>query len=228
MNTIQWHPNTIHDVQIINPNQYKDSRGWLTELFRSDSLPESILPKMAYLSSTNPNTIRGPHEHHAQTDIFTFLTGSWYVKLWDFRQSSLTFLNVMLIPVTQFPTIIIVPPGVVHAYANINSSPSLVLNFPNQLYKGFHAQHPPDEIRHESNPIFSTSDMLPNNDNEKKFSIEELYSALSESLKLQKHYCELLNMHDNGQRQSHVFSSPETWIARLRECRESQNSKHQE
>ena len=48
-------------------------------------------------------------------------------------------------------------------------------------------------------------------------SAEELYIALREALKLQKHYAELLNMHDGGQRNSEVFASPETWIARLRE-----------
>jgi hypothetical protein len=48
-------------------------------------------------------------------------------------------------------------------------------------------------------------------------SAEELYNALRESLKLQRHYAELLNMNDGGQRRLDVFASPEAWIARLRE-----------
>jgi hypothetical protein len=40
---------------------------------------------------------------------------------------------------------------------------------------------------------------------------------LRESLKLQRHYAELLNMNDGGQRRLDVFASPEAWIARLRE-----------
>jgi hypothetical protein len=48
-------------------------------------------------------------------------------------------------------------------------------------------------------------------------SAEELYDALRESLKLQRHYAELLNMNDGGQRRLDVFASPEAWIARLRE-----------
>lgn len=48
-------------------------------------------------------------------------------------------------------------------------------------------------------------------------SVDELYIALREALKLQKHYAESLNAYDDGQRLLEVFASPETWIARLRE-----------
>jgi hypothetical protein len=58
-------------------------------------------------------------------------------------------------------------------------------------------------------------------------SAEELYIALREALKLQKHYAELLNMHDGGQRRSEVFATPETWIARLRETGDLPNAEHQ-
>jgi hypothetical protein len=43
----------------------------------------------------------------------------------------------------------------------------------------------------------------------------ELRTALDESIKLQAHYAELLNMHDGGRR--HPFKSADEWIARLRE-----------
>jgi len=44
----------------------------------------------------------------------------------------------------------------------------------------------------------------------------DLVTALEESLKLQSHYAELLNMHDGGERIG--FSSADAWIERLREC----------
>jgi hypothetical protein len=44
--------------------------------------------------------------------------------------------------------------------------------------------------------------------------ISELQIALRESVKLQAHYAELLNMHDGGLRM--IFPTPEEWIARLR------------
>jgi len=40
--------------------------------------------------------------------------------------------------------------------------------------------------------------------------------ALEESVKLQTHYAELLNMHDGGERIG--FKSVDAWIDRLREC----------
>lgn len=39
-----------------------------------------------------------------------------------------------------------------------------------------------------------------------------LEHALAESVKLQSHYAELLNMHDGGQR---MTFTPETWMERL-------------
>jgi hypothetical protein len=47
------------------------------------------------------------------------------------------------------------------------------------------------------------------------YSAIELFAALTESLKLQAHYAELLNMHDGGQRIG--FTSVGAWIDRLRE-----------
>jgi len=44
----------------------------------------------------------------------------------------------------------------------------------------------------------------------KKYSQEDLYFALKESLKFQSHYAELLNSYDSGKRLS--FNSVEDWI----------------
>jgi dTDP-4-dehydrorhamnose 3,5-epimerase len=50
------------------------------------------------------------------------------------------------------PRVLIIPPGVVHAYKNIGDRPGMVLNFPNRLYAGTGKTSPVDEIRHESDP----------------------------------------------------------------------------
>lgn len=44
---------------------------------------------------------------------------------------------------------VVVPPGVVHAYKNISSTPGWVFNAPNRLYAGPGKRSPVDEIRHE-------------------------------------------------------------------------------
>jgi hypothetical protein len=45
--------------------------------------------------------------------------------------------------------------------------------------------------------------------------IESLRVALRESLRLQSHYAELLNVSDGGERR--IFRSPDEWMERLRE-----------
>jgi hypothetical protein len=44
---------------------------------------------------------------------------------------------------------------------------------------------------------------------------EDLRVALEQSVKLQTHYAQLLNMHDGGERIG--FASADAWITRLRE-----------
>lgn len=129
-----------------------DSRGWLSEIFRTDEIRRGLVPEMAYLSSTLPGISRGPHEHMDQTDYFCFIgTSLFNVYLWDNRQNSVTFgERVILEAKPAVPTVVIVPPRIVHAYKNVGASPGLVLNLPNKLYRGWDKQEAVDEIRHES------------------------------------------------------------------------------
>ena len=56
------------------------------------------------------------------------------------------------------------------------------------------------------------------------YSKEELEKALYESLKLQSHYAELLNMYDNGRRMQ--FDTVEKWIDRLRFIKQDKEKNH--
>jgi len=117
---------------------------------------------MAYISVTEPNTQRGPHEHVEQADLFCFLGASNFkLRLWDNRESSPTFRNVMTLFVgADNPQAIIVPKGVVHAYKNVGSEKGVVINCPNRLYMGAGKLEEIDEIRHEDDPntIFRMED----------------------------------------------------------------------
>lgn len=133
---------------------FSDQRGWLTELFRTDELPVEMYPQMAYVSQTQPGVVRGPHEHRDQTDYFVFLgPGDFEVYLWDARQVSPTRGNrQILLAGESKQRLIVIPPGVVHAYRNISSVPAWVLNAPNRLFAGVGRREPVDEIRHENDP----------------------------------------------------------------------------
>ena len=128
-----------------------DHRGWLVELYRSDELPEGLLPQMAYVSETLPGVVRGPHEHRAQSDCFAFIgPGDFRLYLWDARETSITFRRRQTVDVgAGNRQVILVPPGVVHAYKNVGSAPGWVFNAANQLYAGVGRREAVDEIRHE-------------------------------------------------------------------------------
>ncbi len=140
----------IEDLVIRPLKAFRDERGWLCELFRHDEVPEGFMPVMGYVSVTRPGVVRGPHEHVEQTDYFCFL-GSFSLFLWDNREDSPTYLVEMRIDDAR-DKIVIVPPGVVHAYLNTGSSDGTVLNFPDRLYRGWGKEEKVDEIRHEDDP----------------------------------------------------------------------------
>ncbi|MBF0317651.1 MAG: dTDP-4-dehydrorhamnose 3,5-epimerase family protein [Nitrospirae bacterium] len=137
----------IDGVIVRELKYFHDKRGWLTELFREDELPEGFNPQMAYVSMTQPSQVRGPHEHVEQTDYFCFL-GDFVLYLWDNRPVSSTHGNRLTVRDAR-GKIIIVPPGVVHAYKNVSGEPGLVINLPDRLYAGWQRVKAVDEIRHE-------------------------------------------------------------------------------
>jgi dTDP-4-dehydrorhamnose 3,5-epimerase len=149
-----FQPGEIKDVIVRDLRKFNDRRGWLTELFRSDQLDAEFLPVMAYISATNPNVARGPHEHIDQADLFCFLGPSNFkLRMWDNRPDSPTFRNVMtLIVGADDPKAVVVPKGVVHAYQNVGDVEGIVINCPNRLYMGRERREPVDEIRHEDDP----------------------------------------------------------------------------
>ncbi len=142
----------IKDVIIKNLNQYHDDRGWLSEVYRQDEV--NYHPAMAYISVTKPGVIRGPHEHKFQSDCFVFVgPGSFELHLWDRRQGSETEGQHFTAEMGEgVPTMVIVPPGVVHGYKAIGDKDSYCLNFPDKLYKGEGKKEEIDEIRWEQDP----------------------------------------------------------------------------
>jgi len=134
--------------------KYDDSRGWLCELFRHDELPTEFHPTMAYISATEPGVARGPHEHRDQADCFCFLGPSNFrLYLWDNRPRSATYLVSQAETVgADRPMLVVIPPGVVHAYKNVGAMSGIVINCPNRLYKGHGRKEAVDEIRHEDDP----------------------------------------------------------------------------
>jgi len=153
----------INDVVVYPIRKFVDERGWLAELFRHDEINEEFYPAMAYISVTEPNVQRGPHEHVDQADLFCFIgTGNFKLRLWDNREDSSTFRNMVTMFVgADNPQAVIIPKGVVHAYKNVSTTEKgMVINCPNQLFMGESKKEQIDEIRHEDDPdtIFRMDD----------------------------------------------------------------------
>jgi dTDP-4-dehydrorhamnose 3,5-epimerase len=109
---------------------------------------------MGYVSMTRPGVARGPHEHRAQTDLFCFLGPSTFrLYLWDNRPDSPSLGRKAIMDAGENERLmVLVPPGVVHAYVNIGEGDGLVFNSPNQLFRGPGRLEEVDEIRHETDP----------------------------------------------------------------------------
>ncbi len=151
---MRFAPGSIEGLVVKDLTKHTDHRGWLMELFREDDVPKEFFPAMAYVSSSGPGIIRGPHEHKEQADYFCFVGPSTFkISLWDNRKTSKTFGNCMMLEAGELdPRSVVIPAGVVHAYENIGSNTGWVLNFPNRLFGGTNRKGLVDEIRHENNP----------------------------------------------------------------------------
>lgn len=139
----------IKDLIVKKLNKYEDHRGWLSEVYRLDET--EYKPQMAYISVTKPGIIRGPHEHVFQSDCFVFVgPGNFELYLWDRRAESETNGEHLKIEVGENnPTMVIVPPGVVHGYKCIGEKEAYSINLPDKLYRGEGKKEEVDEIRWE-------------------------------------------------------------------------------
>ncbi|MEW6049504.1 MAG: dTDP-4-dehydrorhamnose 3,5-epimerase family protein [Candidatus Zixiibacteriota bacterium] len=144
----------IPGVEIRTLMRHSDHRGWLMELFRKDELPAEQFPAMGYVSMLVSGAVRGPHEHRTQTDYFV-LWGPSDVRLylWDNRSASPTKGVSWVMDFEEYDAVaVLIPPGVVHAYENVGSKDTYVINLPNRLYAGPGRTEEIDEIRHEDDP----------------------------------------------------------------------------
>jgi dTDP-4-dehydrorhamnose 3,5-epimerase len=120
-----------------------DERGSLMEILRSD---DEIFDRFAqtYVSLNYPGVVRAWHYHKIQNDIFVVVKGMAKVVLYDARPDSSTKGEVNEFFLGERNNILVkIPPGVLHGYKTIGVEPSLLLNFPTELYN----RQQPDEYR---------------------------------------------------------------------------------
>ncbi len=133
----------IQGVEIKQLARHADERGFLMELLRSD---DSIFTKFGqcYVSMNYPGVIRAWHWHKKQDDFFVVMKGMIKVGLYDMREGSPTRGEVGEFYLGENNNIMLkIPVGVVHGYRTVGTEPSLLINFPSEVYN----PRAPDEYR---------------------------------------------------------------------------------
>jgi dTDP-4-dehydrorhamnose 3,5-epimerase len=142
----------IEGVRVRELRKNADDRGYLMELIRADWADVFKGFAQAYVSLNYPGVIRGWHYHNVQYDVFTCVAGMIKVPLYDAREGSRTrgMIEEHVMGVDR-PVAILIPPGVYHGYVTLGTVPSLLVNFPTELYR----PDAPDEHRvpHDSPEI---------------------------------------------------------------------------
>ena len=133
----------IEGVEIKQLARHADERGFLMELLRSD---DAIFTKFGqcYVSMNYPGVIRAWHWHKKQDDFFVVMKGMIKVGLYDMREGSPTRGEVGEFYLGDNNNIMLkIPVGVVHGYKTVGTEPSLLINFPSEVYN----PQEPDEYR---------------------------------------------------------------------------------
>ena len=133
----------IEGVRIKELKLNVDERGSLMEILRSD---DEIFERFAqvYVSLNYPNVIRAWHYHKKQDDLFVVVKGMVKVVLYDSRPDSPTRNELNEFFLGERNNVVLrIPRGVMHGYKTVGTEPSLLLNFPTELYN----RTEPDEFR---------------------------------------------------------------------------------
>jgi dTDP-4-dehydrorhamnose 3,5-epimerase len=121
-----------------------DERGYLMEMFRSD-WEEFEKFGQTYITAVYPGAVKGWHYHKLQTDHFICVRGMAKVVLYDKRADSPTKgeINEFFLGDLN-PSMLTIPPGVLHGFKGIGTEMTLIVNVPDQLYN----YENPDEHRY--------------------------------------------------------------------------------
>ena len=133
----------IQGVEVKQLTRHADERGFLMELLRRD---DPIFTKFGqcYVSMNYPEVVRAWHYHKKQDDYFVVVKGMIKVGLFDMREGSPTRGEVSELYLGDNNNIVLkIPAGVAHGYKTVGVEPSLLVNFPTEVYN----REEPDEYR---------------------------------------------------------------------------------
>jgi dTDP-4-dehydrorhamnose 3,5-epimerase len=133
----------IDGVKVRQLRFIPDERGYLMEILRSD-WKEFERFGQVYVTAAYPGVVKGWHYHKLQTDHFVCIHGMAKVVLYDRREGSPTHgeVNEFFIG-ERNPSLVKIPPEVVHGFKGVGQGVALIVNVPTELYN----YEEPDEYR---------------------------------------------------------------------------------
>lgn len=123
-----------------------DERGHLIEILRSD---DKIFKKFGqvYITTAKPGIIKAWHYHKRQEDYFCCVSGKMRLALYDAREKSKTFGEIMEWELgLENPKLVKIPKLVYHGFKCISDVEAIVINVPILPYD----RKNPDEYRRDA------------------------------------------------------------------------------
>ena len=120
------HTGGISGVSLRPLTAYRDPRGYVAELFRTD-WATGIEPVQWHALNCTPGALRGVHLHLAHSDYKIVVAGHELLALVDLRLGSPTERATQLMELSaDEPVAVLIPPGVGHGIYSFDHSVSLV------------------------------------------------------------------------------------------------------
>ncbi|MPZ24651.1 MAG: spore coat protein [Dehalococcoidia bacterium] len=133
----------LEGVEIKPLVRHADDRGYFAELLRADEPIYSGFGQ-ASVTVTYPGVVKAWHYHEKQDDLWTCLSGSIRVGLYDLRKESPTFGKTEELILGDYsPRLVKIPVGVAHGYKVLGNAPAIVVYFVTSPYN----PADPDELR---------------------------------------------------------------------------------
>ena len=119
----------IYVIKIVKLNQIVDAKGAVLHRIKSSS-PEFIKFGECYISEINYNSIKGWKLHSKQTQNITVPSGKIKMVLYDSREDSLSFNELIELNIGRPNDYyrVTIPPGVIYGFKGLSNPNALLVN----------------------------------------------------------------------------------------------------
>lgn len=116
----------IEGVELITCTRHHDFRGYFTETWRNEWIPEITFVQDMWSFNEKANTLRGLHSlkgEYSQYKLVMILSGNIFDVIVDARKESKTYGNyISLMLSSKEPTAVLIPPGCYHGFLTLTNN----------------------------------------------------------------------------------------------------------